>query len=177
MVRALRLVGVVAIFTLAVLASTSCGDGNGITSPSDLQKNLNSAPPGAFEISDGTITVRFWFDISPGAGAVIGPGDTVTVKDNCRASSGTSYMLEMTVKSLQPDGTLVDGFFGSNNWGKSTTVCAPGNMGTTTVTLGANTLFRGIKELRISTSLRPDAPGSKPTATATFVQPVGWIPK
>ncbi len=173
MVRTLRFVGVVAILTLAVLASASCGGGNGITSPSGTG-NLNSAPPGAFEISDGRITVRYWFEITPGPGP-LGPGDKATITIRCRASSGESYLLRITPTTVRPDGTKVPGYFGTVNWGVLTdTTCLPETTKADSTTLGTGK-FEGISELQLAAVMGPN--GSSPTANATAVQPVGWIPK
>ncbi len=165
-------VGVV-ILALAVMVSACGGGGNGITSPT----NLNSVPPGAFQVSDGKVTVQFWFELAPGSGAVVGPGDSVTLYKKCRVSSGERYMLTIDLTSVAPNGKTSPGFFGAGGGSVSTAdTCGSGGMWYTTVTLGRDQ-FQGIQELRGTAALHPGDSSAPATAATSFSQPVGWAPR
>ncbi len=166
-----RILAFVAPLALA-FAVSACGSiGGSPTAPSDLQKNLNSAPPGAFEISTQEITVRFWFVFTPAPGSAVGPGDPTRWEFNCRASSGVNYTVSLKFTVMAPDGSVVNSLFPASI-DRSTTVCAPGNVAS--FTGPASPAFKGIKEVRMATTLGPAASASGSTATASFVQPLDW---
>lgn len=171
---------VASVALLAVLAFVVSGCGkadNGITSPSGLERNLNSAPPGAFEIGNPEITVRFWFDITPPPGSVVGAGDTTKAVYECRANSGERYLVRVTpTRYVAPDGSEAP----KNDQGillvagGDTSGCAPGNVLIGTTTLSPTTKFVGLKEVQFQAKLERVGGGGGSPTIANFVQPVGW---
>lgn len=155
---------------------SSCGDGgdNTITSPSELQRNLNTAPPNALEISDAVITVRFWWEFAPPPGSALAPGDPTRIEYHCRANSGANYELHHRLAWVAPDGSPANMAVVSRA-GQTTTECAPNNVSYLTGSVGQ--AFNGLKEIRIASTLAPMAffrGGIGPSTTANFVFPVNW---
>src|SRR6185503_10791324 len=79
----------VTLLVMLAWLSNACG-GDSPSEPTATDSNLREAPSTAHTVTNGDVTVKFWFEMMPPPGAVVGTEGEFSVQVFCRRSRAES---------------------------------------------------------------------------------------